>query len=76
MAKKLNAPYTLSDRAREALYEGDLDAASRAKTVGGGYSRLKRTGAQVNTVEDAVRVSRGLSDVNKKLRAARRPRGV
>lgn len=73
MAKKLNTPYPLSDAAADAESGKAMDRASRAKTVAGA-NKAMRVPNPVKTVADAEMVAADLSDVNKKLRAARRPR--
>ncbi len=71
---KLNAPYKLSDTAQDSLFNRGVEKAANEKTVAGANKRMGSR-RSVSTVEDASSVSRDLSEVNKKLRAARKPRG-
>jgi len=73
MAKKLNAPYRLSAAARAAREDMGIEGASGsmgsvAKAMG------SRSKSVINTVDEAKDAVADLSEVNKNLRAARRPR--
>jgi hypothetical protein len=74
MARKLGAPYKLSGAASDALVDSAVSKSQRAKNAGDALRQLNNEPQEINTVEDAASASRDLSQVNKNLRAARRPR--
>jgi hypothetical protein len=74
MARKLGAPYKLSSAASDALVDSAVSKSQRAKNAGDALRQLNNVPQEINTVEDAASASRDLSQVNKNLRAARRPR--
>ena len=70
---KLNKPYQLSEAAQGALADRGVRRAAGAKNVAQAR-RAMDTPGMVDSVEDAREVSEQLSEVNRNLRAARRPR--
>ena len=75
MARKLNAPYRLSGAARAAREDMGIEGAASAGTAGGAARIMNsRSKSVINTVDEAKDAAADLSEVNKNLRAARRPR--
>ena len=70
---KLNKPYQLSEAAQGALADRGVRRAAGAKNVAQARREMNSPG-MVDSVEEAARVSGELSEVNRNLRAARRPR--
>ncbi len=70
---KLNKPYRLSEAAQDSLLDRGISRAAASKNVSRARKEMLSPGLVENT-EDAARISSELSEVNKNLRAARRPR--
>lgn len=71
--QKLNAPYKLSGAAQDSLFNRGVEKATSEKTVASANKKMANR-SSVSSVEDAKEVAHELGEVNKKLRAARRPR--
>jgi len=65
--KKLNVPYTLSERAGSELDEEAIQRASRRPTAAQSYKELPRS-RKIETFGQAAEASQRLSRINRKLR--------
>lgn len=73
--KKLGAPYKLSDQAQAAREDLAMQRAASKSSLAGADAAMFAGSPIIDNVEDAISASRDLNEVNRKLRAARRPRG-